>query len=177
MKSSAKLSIAPQPRFGRDERDYVLKVAMKVLKNRDDAEDAAQEAMLRAYRHRDSFRGDAKFTTWLHRVAVTSSLMHLRKLRVELQSGRETIDEHTTVATREPDPEARTIVGAQVARADRHLARMSPIYHHVLRMNAEGYTTREISKKLRLNAATVKTRVHRGQHALRAALAASATGG
>lgn len=64
----------------------MLKVAMKLLKNKDDAEDAAQDAMLEAFRHRDSFRGDTKFEAWLYRVAVTASLMHLRKQRREARA-------------------------------------------------------------------------------------------
>src|SRR3954468_4579167 len=68
-------------RFGEREREYVFSVAMKYVKDEDEAADVAQEAMLLAYRHRASFRGDSRFTTWLYRVAATTALMHLRKDR------------------------------------------------------------------------------------------------
>src|SRR5262245_8161322 len=68
-------------RFGEREREYVFSVAMKYVKDEDEAADVAQEAMLLAYRHRASFRGDSRFTTWLYRVAATTALMHLRKKR------------------------------------------------------------------------------------------------
>jgi len=169
MKGWSNLSPQSQPRFGHDERDFVLKVTMKFLKNKDAAEDAPQDAMLQAFRHRDSFRGDAKFMTWLYRVAVRASLMQLRKRRREEQARADTLD-FCALPAPGPDPEARTIAAAQLVRAGRHLAQMSPISGEVLRMNAEGYTSREIGAKLNINASTVKTIVHRGRLGLRAAL-------
>src|SRR5712691_1561463 len=68
-------------RFDKREREYVFAVAMKYLKDEDEAADVAQDALLNAYRHRASFRGDSRFTTWLYRVAATTALMHLRKKR------------------------------------------------------------------------------------------------
>ena len=61
-------------RFEGREREYVYAVAMKYLKDEDEAADVAQDAMLNAYRHRKSFRGDSRFTTWLYRVAATTAL-------------------------------------------------------------------------------------------------------
>ena len=175
MKGWSNLSPQSQPRFGHDERDFVLKVTMKFLKNEDAAEDAAQDAMLQAFRHRDSFRGDAKFTTWLYRVAVTASLMHLRKqCRREVLAGVDTLDACATLPAPGPDPEARTIAAAQVVRAGRHLAQMGPISGKVLRLNAEGYTSREIGTKLSIKVSTVKMRVNRDRLRLRAALDRSA---
>src|SRR5262249_26767117 len=59
-----------QVRFEGREREYVYAVAMKYLKDEDEAADVAQDALLNAYRHRASFRGDSRFTTWLYRVAA-----------------------------------------------------------------------------------------------------------
>ena len=70
-----------QVRFRDREREFVYSVAMKYLKDRDEAADVTQDALLNAFRHRKSFRGDSRFTTWLYRVAATTALMHLRKKR------------------------------------------------------------------------------------------------
>ena len=51
------------------------------FKDEEAAADVTQEALLLAHRHRDSFRGDAQFSTWLYRVAATTSLMWLRRQR------------------------------------------------------------------------------------------------
>src|SRR6476619_6282287 len=68
-------------KFTERERDFVFGVAMKYMKDEEKAADVTQDALLLAYRHRDSFRGDSKPTTWLYRIAATTSLMHLRKDR------------------------------------------------------------------------------------------------
>src|SRR5262245_62422528 len=67
--------------FSHRERELAFSVAMKYVKDEDEAADVAQDALLLAYRHRGSFRGDSRFTTWLYRVAATTALMHLRKKR------------------------------------------------------------------------------------------------
>src|SRR2546430_3599117 len=54
---------------------------MKYMKDEEDAADVTQDALLLAYRHRASFRGNSRFTTWLYRIAATTALMHLRKRR------------------------------------------------------------------------------------------------
>src|SRR6185503_11662173 len=80
--SRRKARRAPEDvRFEGREREYVYAVAMKYLKDEEEAADVAQDALLNAFRHRASFRGDSRFTTWLYRVAATTALMHLRKKR------------------------------------------------------------------------------------------------
>src|SRR3954471_21787889 len=62
-------------------RAYVRSIAMKYVHNEHDAEDVTQEAMLLAFRYRDAFRGDSRYSTWLYRVTATAALMFLRKQR------------------------------------------------------------------------------------------------
>src|SRR5262252_882256 len=76
------------PELDRQMRSYVFSVAMKYVKDEDAAADVAQEALLLAHRHRDSFRGDSLFTTWLYRVTATTALMYLRRQR---RLGREVL--------------------------------------------------------------------------------------
>src|ERR1700753_859731 len=64
--------------FDEDDRAYVYAVAHRILKIPDLASDATQDALLRAYRHRAQYRGDAAPRTWLHRLAVTTQPGHLR---------------------------------------------------------------------------------------------------
>src|SRR5262245_29915178 len=70
-----------EARFTEKEREVVYSVAMKYMKDEERASDVAQDAMMLAFQHRDSFRGDSRFTTWLYRIAATTALMHLRKQR------------------------------------------------------------------------------------------------
>src|SRR5512144_1957649 len=64
-----------------DIRAYVKSIAMKYVRNEQDAEDVTQDAMLLAHRYRDSFRGESRYSTWLYRVTATAALMFLRKQR------------------------------------------------------------------------------------------------
>src|SRR6202043_942198 len=60
----------------------LLRIAQHVTHNREDAQDAVQEAFLKAFQHLGQFREDATFSTWLIRIAVNQSLMKLRKQRI-----------------------------------------------------------------------------------------------
>src|SRR5437868_5012066 len=68
-------------RFTEREREFVFGVAMKYMKDEERAADVTQDALLLAFRHKESFRGDSRFTTWLYRIAATTALMHLRRER------------------------------------------------------------------------------------------------
>ena len=60
--------------------DFVYNLTYRILGNPADAEDAAQEAFLAAYRNFDRFRGESKVSTWLYRIATNAALMRLRKV-------------------------------------------------------------------------------------------------
>src|SRR5499425_728089 len=58
---------------------HLYQAAFRILSNPHDAEDAVQDSLLCAFRNLHQFRGGAMFSTWLHRIAINSSLMRLRK--------------------------------------------------------------------------------------------------
>src|ERR1700691_5048492 len=64
-------------RYGR----RLLRISQTVTRNREDSEDAVQEALLKAFQNLADFRGDSQFSTWLIRITVNQSLMKLRKQR------------------------------------------------------------------------------------------------
>src|ERR1700719_3296357 len=59
----------------------LLRIAQHVTHNREDSQDAVQEAFLKAFQNLGQFRGDSQFSTWLIRITVNQSLMKLRKQR------------------------------------------------------------------------------------------------
>ena len=69
--------VAPHER-----RVYVI--ALSILRNQGDAEDCVQDAVLKAFRHLDQFRGDSSFGSWLVRITINEAKMRLRKLRPQL---------------------------------------------------------------------------------------------
>jgi RNA polymerase sigma-70 factor (ECF subfamily) len=169
-----------QVRFGEREREYVFSVAMKYVKDEEEAADVAQDAMLLAFRHRDSFRGDSRFTTWLYRVAATTALMHLRKKRrmpKELtavwsdESDERTQDALADVPAPGSSPEDEAIAHQALEVARDRLDAMGDKYGDVFLMRfRDGYSESEIARKLKLNVGTVKTRAYRARTGVRSEL-------
>jgi len=166
-------------RFGPKERDYVFSVAMKYVKDEEEAADVTQDALLLAYRHRHSFRGASRYTTWLYRIAATTSLMHLRKRRRTPQVMALPVGEQGDGSGRGIEPPApgpspeEDMGGVEAARlAHRHLAEMGEKYGRIFMMRFfEGYTETEIARALGLNVSTVKTRAYRARTYLKNQLA------
>lgn len=163
-------------RFTAKEREFVYGVAMKYMKDEEKAHDVTQDALLLAYRHRDSFRGDSRFTTWLYRIAATTALMHLRKdRRVPLMQSIDAVaaNDDGPAAADEPRDEASTpednwASSEAVAIAGERLAALGDKYGKIFSMRfVEGYSESEIARKLSLNVATVKTRAYRARAHLR----------
>ncbi len=165
------------PRLDARTRAYARAIALRMVKDEAAADDVAQDAMLLAHRHRDSFRGQARFSTWLYRVTTTAALMYLRRQRrwsreVTPTAGDD--DGPSWVETRPdpaPAPDAALAAHEQCARVDAAIAGMGPRYGQVFRRRfVDGYTETEIAADLKLSVATVKTRAHRARLAARAAL-------
>lgn len=154
-------------RFTAKEREFVYGVAMKYMKDEEKAHDVTQDALLLAYRHRASFRGDSRFTTWLYRIAATTALMHLRKDRrvPQLQSiDAEEASDGDEPRGEEATPEEQWASSEAVQIAGDRLARLGDKYGQIFAMRfVEGYSESEIARKLSLNVATVKTRAYRAR--------------
>jgi RNA polymerase sigma-70 factor (ECF subfamily) len=161
-------------------RAYVRSIAMKYVHNEHDADDVTQDAMLLAHRHRDAFRGDSRYSTWLYRVTATAALMFLRKQRRLAReipaSGGGGIDEDGTPwlerVAAPTDVRAQAIARADLGVVAEAVAKLGAKYPAVFwKRYGEGRTETEIAKELGVSVAAVKTR------AFRARLAALASGG
>lgn len=133
------------------------------------ADDLVQEAFLRVLRYRSSFRGEARFSTWLHRIAGNVCLDHLRA------RGKQAAVDSEFAATAEdtetPEPERLAMLRAALARlpADkRELLRMCRI---------EGLTYAQAAERLGAREGTVRVRVHRALGELRSILESLGEGG
>ncbi len=158
-------------------RAYVRSVAMKYVRDEQDAEDVTQDAMLLAHRYRDSFRGESRYSTWLYRVTATAALMFLRKQRRrsrEIPASGSLDEEGTALLERQPAPtdlRSETIARAEVGTAAEAVARLGAKYPAVFwKRYGEGRTETEIAKELGLSVAAVKTRAFRARQAALAAV-------
>src|ERR1700741_1551615 len=92
--------------------DKIFRLTGSITGNREDAEDAMQDAFLKAFTHLNDFHGDSRFYTWLVRIAANEALMRLRKRRPNQFSLAEPIQGETDLLPREledwePNPEQK----------------------------------------------------------------------
>lgn len=178
-KRRAKGRVRDEVRFSQREREYAFAVAMKYVKDEEEAADVAQDALLLAFRHRTSFRGDSRFSTWLYRVTATTALMHLRKKRrmpkeLSPREGEHERDDARALLelpSHGPSPEDEIAAHEALELAQERLFALGDKYGQVFLMRfRDGYSESEIAEKLGLNVATVKTRAYRARAAVRADL-------
>ena len=153
----------------------VFRVVLAVLGNVQDAEDALQEAFIKAFRHLDQFRAESRFTTWLTRIAVNEALQkrQARRNLVPLDESRQ--PEETPLPRRfEPwkaNPEQ--LYGQQELRqlVESAVQALPPIYREVLILrDIEGMSAEEAAEALHLKVPALKSRLLRARLMLREAL-------
>jgi RNA polymerase sigma-70 factor (ECF subfamily) len=148
--------------------DDLYRAARLMLRDPDGAEDAVQEALVRAWRDLPALRDPDRFDAWLHRLLVRACHdegRRRRRWRVEvLVAGLEPADDDRTIA--------QLFDLDEIDRAFRHLSeahRVVLVLQHIL-----GLSTSEAAAVLGIPAGTVKSRSHFALEALRSALAAEA---
>jgi RNA polymerase sigma-70 factor, ECF subfamily len=141
----------------------VLAVVRRLAGDDATAEDWAQETWIRAFRALPEFRGDARFSTWLHRIAVNCAL-HGRRWRERRTAQDVELHESHGVS-------ARGEVTALRVDLERALDALPPRMRQVLVLHAiEGYTHEEIGAALGIDAGTSKSQLFRARAKMRAVL-------
>lgn len=174
----ARAQAGEQEAFGQLMRlhyEQVFRVVQAIVRNEHDARDVSQEVWLRIWRELPKFRGDAKFTTWIHPIAVRKSLDHLRKRRRwfdRFLPFASAVDEDSTApAVAEPAVEATArdeLEGAERrARVHRALDALPPKHRAVLALRElEGQSYEEIAAATALPIGTVMSRLHHARRLL-----------
>ena len=140
-------------------------LALNLLGNRSDAEDAVQEAFLRAYKNRHAFRSDAALWTWVYRILL-NACHDIGRGRVSRRD-KQTVD--ADVAAGLPSPAGDNPMRLTLQRAVDDLA---PIYRDVfLLCEVEGYTHREVAGILEIPEGTSKGRLFEARRQLKQTLA------
>jgi RNA polymerase sigma-70 factor (ECF subfamily) len=155
----------------------VLQETFRITRNRQDAEDALQDSLLKAFSHLKGFEERSSFSTWLTRIAINSALMILRKKRgcFEISmdgthdpSGR--CEQRETESPSE-DPESSYVRRERELLLREAIVRLPPLCREVVELwQARGYSVREIAQALRISVPAVKSRLSRAKLTLRADL-------
>ena len=152
----------------------VFRLTQHITGNREDAEDALQEAFLKAYSRLSQFHGDSRFYTWLVRIAVNESLMKLRKRKtaraVSLDEPIDTGDDFIPreVAGWDPNPEERYAQTELRKILDRNVQALPPIFRTVFVLrDLDHLSTAETAAALGISVPAVKSRLLRARLLLR----------
>jgi RNA polymerase sigma-70 factor (ECF subfamily) len=150
----------------------IYHTSFRILRNRQDAEDAAQRSFQRAFKNLDRFRQDSTFLTWVTRIAINEALMLLRRRRaltplsesnnyVQSPSALDRPDERPTPEEAVKENELR----AAVIQAISHLRESLRIV--VVLRELHGLTSAETARRLGLTVSAVKARTFRARRSLR----------
>ncbi len=140
---------------------YAFTLALKILENRPEAEEAAQDAFIKAYHHLGNFKKDAKFSTWLYRIVFNTSVSYKRKRKGAFQSIENTIVEYGQEAEGmlERSDKKKYIQQAMTKLNEADKLAITLFY-------LEEFSLEEIADITGMQANTVKVRVHRARQRL-----------
>ncbi len=147
----------------------------RMVRNQAVAEELAQDVFLRVYRSRESYRAEAKFTTWLYRIATNLAVNHARDTRHERAAQTlylDAADEETgttpDVADDEPTVEQRLMRDERMAAIRRHVMALPERQRMAVLMHKyQGMDYRQIGEVLRLSESATKSLLFRAYQTLR----------
>jgi len=152
----------------------LFRIAQSVTHNKEDSQDAVQEAFMRAFQNLNQFREDSQFSTWLIRITVNQSLMKLRKQRAirevsldeDFEGDREMLPMEVTDWA--PNPEHLYLTSELRDILIKILEELSPLLRTVFVLrDIEGLSIGQTAEVLNLSHAAVKARLFRGRLQLR----------
>jgi RNA polymerase sigma-70 factor, ECF subfamily len=144
----------------------VYTLCLRMLGSPAPAEDLTQEVFLQLHRKIGSFRGDSRFSTWLHRMVVNQVLMHFRKRGVKVEHTSVEGDFSDVIET--PWQSTKRISMVERIDLDRAIAELPPGYRTVFILHdVEGYEHEEISGLLKVSVGTSKSQLHKARMRLR----------
>jgi RNA polymerase sigma-70 factor, ECF subfamily len=158
----------------------VYRLAMRMLRNQEDAEDALQETFIQVYRGLKSFEGRSNFSTWLFRLATNVCLMKIRHRETEPPAMLPLEDylpqheegEYPVIQAWPEKPEQILLTKESREKMMEALEKLPTDYRAVFILrDMEGFSNAETGETLGISVAAVKSRLHRARIALRGMLA------
>ena len=147
---------------------FVFTLALRFVKNREDAEEIAQDCFVKAYRALGTFKQTSKFSTWLYTIAYTTSMSFLRKKQLDTQSIHD--DEHLLQLPNHISSFNADLVEQKSANAylNKGINSLLPDDAAIITLFYLGeQSLEEIGKVLHMEANTVKVKLHRARGRLR----------
>jgi len=147
---------------------------LAIVRHQQDAEDALQETLLRAYANLGSFRQSCKFSTWITAIGINAALIVIRKRKTRREADMEldgTEGSTWDVADQAPDPERCVAKGEIILFLRKRLQSLPPKMQDVLTsFYGHDYSLQETAEALGISVAAVKSRLSRGRRSLKASI-------
>jgi len=164
----------------------IYQLALRQMKNREDAEEVTQDVLMKVYRKIGAFRGDSALSSWIYRITFNTAMSRLRNSRLsraaEQHEQTRDGDDDRQRAPRQPadwsNMPDEALLRLQLRQAVvTAIQELPEIYRApVVLRDIEGLTTEEASNRLRVKDQTLKSRLHRGRLMLRTRLRDFTTG-
>lgn len=154
-------------------QDKLYRVCYRMLGNKHEAEDIAQEAFVRAFINIHTFDTNRKFSTWLYRIGTNLCIDRIRKKKPDYfldaeVAGTDGLNMYSQIASTDELPEEEVLKMEMQDRVQYEISRLPDKYRAVIVLKyMEDLPLQEISDILEMPLGTVKTRIHRGREALR----------
>jgi RNA polymerase sigma-70 factor (ECF subfamily) len=165
-------------------KPHIYNLCLRMLANREDAEDVLQQVCIQAYRHLASFQHKSKFSTWLHAIALNRARNHLRALKAmrtvpfefKTREGDE-VRAHQWPETA-PTPDEIVEQRSDLEQVQKGLRALPSEYREIFVMHyVQNRTLREIATQLNRPLNTVKVYLHRARKELAERIKTSPGGG
>lgn len=145
-------------------RDRLWAVALRTMRNREDAADALQDAMVSAFRRASSFRGESAVTSWLHRIVVNACLDQIRRSKVRRAEALPDNLDHDPKMVTDEDPAADLVAADLAGAVEEALGRINADQRAALVLvDMEGLSVEETAAQLGVPKGTIKSRCARGR--------------
>ena len=139
-------------------KDYAFTIAFQILQCREEAEEAAQDAFVSAFKALHTFRKEAKFTTWFYRIALNAALSHKERRRLateEIEEARTIISDNSADNTKAA--EQKYYISIALQKLSPEDSKMINLFY------LKELSLDEIAEKITVEANTIKVRLHRAR--------------
>ena len=139
-------------------KSYAYTLAMKVLENRFDAEEAAQDAFIKAFHYLKGFNKQAKFSTWLYRIVFNTAISYKRKRKPAFQSIENSIVEYSERSDHKTEQDDKQVFILKAMDKLNEADRLAIQLYYIQEFSME-----EVADMMGQNLNTVKVRIHRAR--------------
>ncbi len=140
--------------------DAMYNIGMRMLGNKEDAEDVVQDSFISAFKNLGSFNYESTFGAWLKRIVINKSINHLKAKRIPVVP----MDAHEFYLTEEPDEKVDAI---DIKKVKLGIAQLPAGYKQIINLYLiEGYDHTEIGDVLGISTSTSKSQYHRAKKKL-----------